>query len=109
MSSTVEVGTISQAACDPIARVMETYVMKGSSEKRALDTYHLILAPSFGCNLRCKHCYLPDHDAAGLAVEDVLRLMEEWSEIVVAERGPMGGIIPSFRVSVIRLAPHTFN
>ncbi len=92
MSSPVECGTMAQVVSSPSTRVMETYVMKCSSEKRALDTYHLILAPSFGCNLRCKHCYLPDHDAAGLAVEDVLRLMEEWSEIVVAERGPMGGI-----------------
>lgn len=70
----------------------KTYVMKGSAKERALEVYHLILAPSFACNLRCAHCYLPDHEAGGLTKEDVLRLSEEWSEIVVTERGPMGGI-----------------
>jgi MoaA/NifB/PqqE/SkfB family radical SAM enzyme len=70
----------------------ETYVMKGSSAKRELDTYHLILAPSFACNLRCAHCYLPDHNANGLLKGDVLRLMDEWSEIVVTDRSAMGGI-----------------
>ena len=70
----------------------QTYVMKGSCSKRALDTYHLILAPTFACNIRCRHCYLPDHAAQGLSSDRVLRLVDEWSEIIVAERGPFGGI-----------------
>ncbi len=69
-----------------------TYVMKGSFSDKALETYHLILAPSFRCNLGCKHCYLPDHDALMLPKGRVLQLMDEWSEIVVSERGPFGGI-----------------
>ncbi len=92
MSSTVGFGAVTQTACNPSLRATETYVMKGSSEKKSLDTYHLILASSFACNLRCNHCYLPDHKMAGLSKEDVLGLVDEWSEIVMAERGPMGGI-----------------
>ncbi len=69
-----------------------TYVMNGPCSERALDTYHLILAPSFACNLACRHCYLPDHAARSLAAERVFGLVDEWSEIVVGERGPFGGI-----------------
>lgn len=69
-----------------------TYVMKGVYSEKALETYHLILAPSFRCNLGCRHCYLPDHNALGLSKENVLRIVDEWSQIVVAERGIMGGI-----------------
>jgi MoaA/NifB/PqqE/SkfB family radical SAM enzyme len=68
------------------------YVMQGSVRDKALDTYHLILAPTHACNLRCKHCYLPDHAAHLLPEEVALRLVEEWSEISSQERGPFGGI-----------------
>ena len=71
---------------------LRTYVMKGLSSDKALDTYHLILAPTFACNIRCRHCYLPDHAARGLSAERVLKLVDEWSEIILAERGPFGGI-----------------
>lgn len=71
---------------------LRTYVMKGPSSERALDTYHLILAPTFACNIRCRHCYLPDHAAQGLSADRVLRLVDEWSEIIVTDRGPFGGI-----------------
>lgn len=70
----------------------KTYVMQGLESKKELDVYHLILAPSFRCNLGCRHCYLPDHNALGLSKENVLRIVDEWSQIVVAERGIMGGI-----------------
>jgi MoaA/NifB/PqqE/SkfB family radical SAM enzyme len=69
-----------------------TYIMKGLSAKKELETYHLILAPSFMCNLRCAHCYLPNHKAATLPQDCVLHLIAEWSKIVVEERGPFGGI-----------------
>ena len=71
---------------------LRTYVMKGHSSEKALDTYHLILAPTFACNIRCRHCYLPDHAARGLSAERVLKLVDEWSDIIVAEREPFGGI-----------------
>ena len=71
---------------------LRTYVMKGNSSDRALDTYHLILAPTFACNIRCRHCYLPDHAAQGLPADRVLHLVDEWSDIILAERGPFGGI-----------------
>lgn len=70
----------------------KTYVMRGLRSELALETYHLILAPSFKCNISCRHCYLPDHNAHTLSKECVLRLVDEWSEIVVAERGAFGGI-----------------
>ena len=69
-----------------------TYVMRGSYAEKALETYHMILAPSFRCNIGCKHCYLADHDALTLPKERVLDLVDEWSEIVIEEREPFGGI-----------------
>jgi MoaA/NifB/PqqE/SkfB family radical SAM enzyme len=69
-----------------------TYVMEGPVSGRSLDTYHLILAPTHACNLRCRHCYLPDHGAECLPRGIALRLIDEWSEIVLKERGPYRGI-----------------
>jgi len=69
-----------------------TYVMKGSYAEKALETYHMILAPSFRCNIGCKHCYLSDHDVLTLPKERVLDLVNKWSEIVIEDRGPFGGI-----------------
>jgi radical SAM protein with 4Fe4S-binding SPASM domain len=66
--------------------------MKGSAATKALDTYHLILAPTHACNLRCRHCYLPDHHAALLPEQVALRLVDEWSDIVLKERGAFQGI-----------------
>ena len=68
------------------------YIMQGRASDRALDIYHLIFAPTHACNLRCKHCYLPDHDAELLPKEVALRLVDEWSEMVLEERGPWQGI-----------------
>ena len=53
--------------------------------------YQLVLAPSYACDLHCNHCYLPEHNPHGLDESDVLRVIEEWSDIVLVERGPMGG------------------
>lgn len=69
-----------------------TYVMQGNAQEKALDIYHLILAPSYACNLRCKHCYLPQHDEDLLPKAVALRLIDEWQEIVLRERGRYGGI-----------------
>ncbi len=66
--------------------------MQGLATKKALDTYHLILAPTHACNLRCRHCYLPDHAAQLLPEAVALRLVEEWSEVSLDERGAFGGI-----------------
>ncbi|MEK7992735.1 MAG: radical SAM protein [Planctomycetota bacterium] len=95
---------------------LRTYVMKGLCREKALATYHLILAPTFECNLRCAHCYLPDHAPRGLSADRVLRLVDEWAEIVSAERAPYGGIfhlkggepliLPYFRNVLDRLAEH---
>lgn len=68
------------------------YVMRGDSVARELEIYHLIVAPSFRCDLRCAHCYLPSHAPGGLSIKDVLRLADEWSEVVETERGRMGGV-----------------
>jgi MoaA/NifB/PqqE/SkfB family radical SAM enzyme len=68
------------------------YVMKGFASNRQLDTYHLILAPTHACNLRCKHCYLPDHANQLLPKKIALRILDEWSEIVLDERKPFQGI-----------------
>jgi MoaA/NifB/PqqE/SkfB family radical SAM enzyme len=68
------------------------YIMQGSETKRALDKYHLIFAPTHACNLRCGHCYLHDHEPDLLSQEVALRLVDEWAELVLNERGPFGGI-----------------
>jgi len=69
----------------------KNYVMQGNAREKALDTYHLILAPTYACNLRCKHCYLPNHEKVFLPKDIVLRLVDEWNEIVLEERGQYGG------------------
>jgi radical SAM protein with 4Fe4S-binding SPASM domain len=84
-----------------------TYVMRGRARDKALDLYHLILAPTHACNIRCKHCYLPDHAAHMMPLEGVTQLFQAWEGIVLAERGPRGGyfhlkggeplILPYFR------------
>jgi MoaA/NifB/PqqE/SkfB family radical SAM enzyme len=68
------------------------YVMEGSASEKRLKTYHLILAGTHACNLRCKHCYLPDHNAELLPKAVALRLVDEWSRIVLEEKGQYGGI-----------------
>ena len=73
-------------------KVCTTYVMTGDYEQKKLDTYHLILAPSYACNIGCAHCYLPDRATETLPKERVLRLIDEWSEVVLNERGKYGGI-----------------
>ncbi len=37
--------------------------MLGNLERRELDTFHLIIAPTYDCNLACKHCYNPTDGA----------------------------------------------
>lgn len=66
--------------------------MRGFKSARALDVYHLILAATNACNLRCKHCYLPDHSAQLLPKSLALRLVDEWSALVMRERGQYKGI-----------------
>jgi MoaA/NifB/PqqE/SkfB family radical SAM enzyme len=68
------------------------YVMRGTAAEKALDLYHLIFAPTHACNLRCTHCYLPDHTPEMLPATVALRLVDQWAEIVREERGRFGGI-----------------
>lgn len=80
---------------EPILKNKEknpTYVMQGKTHEKALDVYHLIIAPTYACNLRCRHCYLPDHAQDLLPKKVVLRVMDEWNQIVSEERGKYGGI-----------------
>ena len=69
----------------------KNYIMRGAADQKELDVYHLILAPTHACNLRCRHCYLPDHSSALLSFDSICRLIEQWEEIVIRERGPLGG------------------
>lgn len=68
------------------------YIMQGNERSRALDKYHLILAPTHACNLRCGHCYLHDHDADTLPKDIALRIVDEWAALVTTERGRFQGI-----------------
>jgi radical SAM protein with 4Fe4S-binding SPASM domain len=71
---------------------MRNYVIEGDAKSKELDVYHLILAPTFACNLRCTHCYLPHHGNLALPEAAALRLLDDWTEIVLSERGRFGGI-----------------
>lgn len=70
----------------------KSYVMQGLESKKELSVYHLILAPTFDCNLRCKHCYLPDHNQDYLPKDLALKLVDDWSEIVLDRKGQYNGI-----------------
>jgi radical SAM protein with 4Fe4S-binding SPASM domain len=69
----------------------KTYVMRGGATARALDTYHLIFAPTHACNLRCQHCYLPDHYGYVMPYDQMIGLIDQWEQIVLRDRGPLGG------------------
>ncbi len=75
-----------------LVAIKPTYVMQGKASKKELDIYHLILAPTHACNMRCKHCYLSDQAEQLLPKEEALRLVDEFSQMVLNERGHYGGI-----------------
>jgi len=84
---------MSTAHAAPIAAFRsDTYVMQGDPAESRLSTYHLILAGTHACNLRCRHCYLPDHDTGALAETTALGLVDQWSRIVERECGGKNGI-----------------
>lgn len=85
-------GTIDLLASSRLQRRDDAYVMRGNVAKRRVDTYHLILAPTHACNLRCTHCYLPDHAPQTMRKQLVLRLIDEWDEIVGDETPGRRGI-----------------
>jgi radical SAM protein with 4Fe4S-binding SPASM domain len=66
--------------------------MEGDPDDACLSTYHLIMAGTHACNLRCRHCYLPDHDSEVLAEATALSLVDQWSRIVENECGEKNGI-----------------
>jgi radical SAM protein with 4Fe4S-binding SPASM domain len=74
------------------ASPMRNYVIEGDAKSKELDVYHLIFAPTYACNLRCTHCYLPHHDNPALPEALALRLLNDWTDIVSSERGRFGGI-----------------
>ena len=68
------------------------YVISGDPNTRELDVFHLVIAPTFACNLRCKHCYLPDHAARRMDWSVIATLLDDWAAIVERERGRWGGV-----------------
>ena len=70
----------------------KSYVMQGVASKKELDVYHLIFAPTFACNLKCKHCYLPNHENECLPFDLAMKLVDDWSSFVLTERGQYNGI-----------------
>ena len=70
-STPVRDASESPAVC--VRKSAESYVMRGFKARRELDIYHLILAPTHACNLRCKHCYLPNHATQMLSKDVVFR------------------------------------
>lgn len=72
--------------------VNKTYIMQGDYKNHTLDKYHLIFSPSYGCNMSCRHCYLPSHFNKAMDFSTVRKILLEWSEIIRLERGRMNGI-----------------
>lgn len=60
------------------------YVMKGNPEKGALDTFHLIIAPTYDCNLSCKHCYNGEI-GNGVSKDQWKGVIGKWAEFVRKE------------------------
>jgi radical SAM protein with 4Fe4S-binding SPASM domain len=68
------------------------YIIQGNGLTKEMDMYHIIVAPTYACNLRCKHCYLPDHKAVTIQYEEMKKLLLDWNEITLNDRGQYGGI-----------------
>lgn len=77
---------------ETVKTTKKTYVMQGLESKLELDTYHLIFAPTFACNMQCRHCYLPDHKPEYLSEEVAIKLVDDWNDIVLKENGKYNGI-----------------
>jgi len=77
---------------ETVKTTKKTYVMQGLESKRELDTYHLIFAPTFACNMHCRHCYLPDHNPEYLSEQVAMKLIDDWTEIVLRDKGKYQGI-----------------
>lgn len=91
LGGSADVVSIGAGVFPPPMTNKHTYVMRGSATARALDVYHLIFAPTHACNLRCRHCYLPDHYNRTMPYEQVIDLIDQWEQVVVRDRGPLGG------------------
>ena len=68
------------------------YVITGDPATKELNLFHLVVAPSFACNLRCRHCYLPDHSQLLMPLRRVRTLVADWAAVVARERGRWGGV-----------------
>lgn len=68
------------------------YIIQGNAEKQEMDMYHAIIASTYACNLRCKHCYLPDFSNRRISLPALEKFINEWASIVEKERGIFGGI-----------------
>lgn len=68
----------------------DKYALYGKNADRTLEVYHLVVAPSYACNLHCSHCYLPHHSSDQLPLSRVSHLVEEWAEVVARERNGRG-------------------
>ena len=58
--------------------------MLGNPEKEALGIFHLIIAPTYDCNLKCKHCY-NGKIANGVSKEQWQGVIEKWADFVKKE------------------------
>jgi len=60
------------------------YTMLGNSEKGVLDTFHLIIAPTYDCNLSCEHCY-NSKIGNGVSKEQWRGVIGKWADFVKKE------------------------
>jgi radical SAM protein with 4Fe4S-binding SPASM domain len=80
-----------EAILEKTVDLFSNYNICGESTNKELDIYHLIFAPSFSCNMRCQHCYLPDSPSEVIQKETAIRVINEWIEIIRA-RGKFKGV-----------------
>lgn len=58
--------------------------MLGDPERGVLDTFHLIIAPTYDCNLSCKHCYNGEI-SDGVSKEQWQKVIGKWADFVKRE------------------------
>ena len=55
--------------------------MLGNPEREELDIFHLIIAPTYDCNLTCKHCYNPTDGVHQNRISQELS-KEQWQGVI---------------------------
>nr|VFK17014.1 MAG: radical SAM additional 4Fe4S-binding SPASM domain-containing protein [Candidatus Kentron sp. LFY] len=72
--------------------INSNYIIEGIAKNKEMDMYHLVVATTYACNLRCRHCYLPNHSNNRIPLDITKCLIRDWADIVVNDRGRYEGV-----------------